>query len=91
MSDHLDLNLLRVVVTLGNTRSVARAHYVHPHILETFTDHHFEEYLKASRPVRAPLLDADERALESMLQTLFSSEFSQLQTESHAVAATRGG
>ena len=38
---------------LGNTRSVARAHYVHPHVLETYLDGTFAQRLAASRPSRA--------------------------------------
>ena len=64
---------------LGNTRTVARAHYVHPHVLETFTEHTFEDYLRASKPARTPLLESDERALAAFLQTLFTSEFSLLE------------
>jgi DNA topoisomerase I len=64
---------------LGNTRTVARAHYVHPHVLETFTEHSFEDYLKASKPARTPLLESDERALAAFLKTLFTTEFSLLE------------
>ena len=41
---------------LGNTRTVARAHYVHPHVLETYTEHTFGGYLDRAkpRPVRRP-------------------------------------
>jgi DNA topoisomerase-1 len=67
---------------LGNTRTVARAHYVHPHVLETFTEHSFEDYLKASKPARTPLLEPDERALAAFLQTLFTTEFSLLEQRS---------
>jgi DNA topoisomerase I len=55
---------------LNNTRTVARAHYVHPHVLEAYTDGTFEEILRAKRPVRAALLDPDERALVSFLGIL---------------------
>jgi DNA topoisomerase-1 len=55
---------------LNNTRTVARAHYVHPHVLDAYTDGTFEEIMRAKRPVRAPLLDPDERALVSFLAML---------------------
>jgi DNA topoisomerase-1 len=55
---------------LNNTRSVARAHYVPPHVLEAYQDGTFEEIMRAKRPVRAPLLDPDERALLSFLGVL---------------------
>jgi DNA topoisomerase-1 len=61
---------------LGNTRTVARAHYVHPHVLESFTERSFDAYLKASTPGRTALLEPDERALEAFLETLFTTEFS---------------
>jgi DNA topoisomerase-1 len=67
---------------LGNTRTVARAHYVHPHVLETFTDRTFEDYLRTSKPARTPLLETDERALAAFLQTLFTTEFSLLKKRS---------
>ena len=57
---------------LNNTRTVARAHYVHPHVLEAYPDGSFEEILRAKRPVRAPLLDPDERALVSFLGMLLA-------------------
>ena len=61
--------------TLGNTRAVARAHYVHPQLLETFGNHTFEDYLAASRPRPAEYLKEDERALLAFLQILLEKEF----------------
>ncbi len=63
---------------LGNTRSVARAHYVHPHVVETFTEHTFETYLDASRALvdsSQRYLDRSEQELLAFLQTLFEREF----------------
>ena len=57
---------------LNNTRTVARAHYVHPHVLDAYTDGTFQEIMRAKRPVRAPLLDPDERALLSFLGVLLT-------------------
>jgi DNA topoisomerase-1 len=57
---------------LNNTRTVARAHYVHPHVLEAYSEGTFEEIMRAKRPVRAPLLDPDERALVSFLAELLT-------------------
>jgi DNA topoisomerase IB len=37
---------------LGNTRTVARAHYVHPHVLQTYTEHTFADYLARAQPAR---------------------------------------
>ena len=61
--------------TLGNTRAVARAHYVHPQLLETFGNHTFEDYLATSRPRPAEYLKEDERALLAFLQILLEKEF----------------
>jgi DNA topoisomerase-1 len=55
---------------LGNTRTVARAHYVHPRVLDAYLDGTFEEVMAGRRPVRTPRLDADERALVPFLDAL---------------------
>lgn len=55
---------------LGNTRTVARAHYVHPHVVDSYLDGSFGELLASRRPSRAPRMDADERALTPFLETL---------------------
>jgi len=55
---------------LNNTRAVARAHYVHPHVVESYLDGSFAELLRRRRPVRLPELDVDERALLPFLGTL---------------------
>jgi DNA topoisomerase I len=68
--------------TLGNTRSVARAHYVHPHVLETYTEHTFGTYLDRSRPLELAGLEPTEQRLAGFLTELFESEFSLLQTQS---------
>lgn len=57
---------------LGNTRAVARAHYVHPQVVGTYQDGTFGEVLSARRPVRTSGLDADERALLPFLDTLLA-------------------
>jgi DNA topoisomerase-1 len=64
---------------LGNTRAVARAHYVHPHVLETYTEHTFADYLAAATPVRRKGLTKDERLLTAFLGELFEAEFGELQ------------
>jgi len=68
--------------TLGNTRSVARSHYVHPHVLETYTEHTFGDYLDKSRPLDLPGLEPAEQRLAGFLTELFQSEFSLLRTRS---------
>jgi DNA topoisomerase-1 len=68
--------------TLRNTRTVARAHYVHPHVLETYTENTFGSYLDRSRPLELPGLEPAEQRLAGFLRELFASEFSLLQAES---------
>jgi len=65
---------------LGNTRTVARAHYVHPHVLETYTEHTFGDYLDQAKPRPLKGLHSDERLLAAFLTELFDAEFSLLST-----------
>jgi DNA topoisomerase-1 len=65
---------------LGNTRTVARAHYVHPHVLETYTEHTFGDYLARSKPRRLAGLQPEEQRLAGFLTELFDTEFSLLST-----------
>lgn len=67
---------------LGNTRTVARAHYVHPHVLETYTEHTFAGYLKQAKPRQVTGLHPDEQQLAAFLLELFEAEFSLLSTRS---------
>lgn len=67
---------------LGNTRTVARAHYVHPHVLETYTEQTFGSYLAQSKPRPIPGLHPDEQLLAAFLLELFEAEFSLLSTRS---------
>lgn len=57
---------------LGNTRAVARAHYVHPHVLRAYAEGELPALVAARRPIRAAQLDADERALVPLLETLLA-------------------
>jgi len=61
---------------LSNTRAVARAHYVHPHVLSCFAEGRAAELLARSRPPREPLLIREERRLAGLLPVLFATEFS---------------
>jgi DNA topoisomerase I len=63
---------------LNNTRTVARAHYVHPHVVQAYLDGTFSELLAARRPPRTPGLDSDERALVGFLGTLLANHLSAL-------------
>ncbi len=67
---------------LGNTRTVARAHYVHPHVLQTYTEHTFADYLSRAQPVTLEWLTDDERLLTGFLTELFETEFELLQRSS---------
>ena len=60
---------------LHNTRAVARDHYVHPHVLETFVKGTFADYLAESRPSRNPMLTPVERRLTGFLQILLEAEY----------------
>ena len=57
--------------TLGNTRAVARAHYVHPQLLETFGNHTFEDYLAASRPAAGRISQGGRTSVASVLADPF--------------------
>ncbi|MDP9093092.1 MAG: DNA topoisomerase IB [Actinomycetota bacterium] len=59
---------------LGNTRDVARDHYIHPHVLSAFTDGTFRERLQASAPRRQQLLDGSERRLLAFLKVALDSD-----------------
>lgn len=67
---------------LGNTRTVARAHYVHPHVLETYTEHTFGDYLAQAKARPISGLHPDEQQLAAFLLELFEAEFSLLSTRS---------
>lgn len=48
---------------LGNTRAVARAHYVHPDVVDGYTSGELERFLAKRRARPGRWLDADERLL----------------------------
>jgi len=60
---------------LRNARAVARAHYIHPHLLETFTAATFAGYLKSSRARKRELLEPDEQSLLGFLRVLLAHEY----------------
>lgn len=66
---------------LGNTRTVARAHYVHPHVLETYTEQTFGSYLRQAKAKPVAGLHPDEQLLAAFLVELFEAEFSLLATK----------
>ena len=60
---------------LGNTRAVARAHYVHPRVLSSFLDGTFSDLLARSVPSRHRALTRQERSLLGFLRVLLDEEF----------------
>jgi hypothetical protein len=55
---------------------------VHPHVLETYTEQTFGDYLKQAKPSQVPGLHPDEQLLAAFLIELFEAEFSLLSTRS---------
>jgi DNA topoisomerase I len=54
-------------IALGNTRTVARAHYVHPDVVDGYTSGELERFLTGRRPQGSRWLDVDERLLLGFL------------------------
>ena len=66
--EHLVLGAMdSAAEVLNNTRSVARAHYVHPQVVDGFTSGELERFLAGRRPRASKWLDADERAMLGFL------------------------
>ena len=67
--------LEQAAAVLGNTRAVARAHYVHPHMVSAFTDDRFAGYLDGCQVSRRPYLEGDECELLGFLRVMLDREF----------------
>lgn len=66
---------------LGNTHSIAKSSYVHPHILQTYGTKDFMKYYAAAQKKHKMLgLDKRETELLSFLEQLFEVEFDLLQS-----------
>ena len=52
---------------LGNTRTVARAHYVHPGVLDAYTDGELERFVTSTEPQAVDGLDENEQLLLAFL------------------------
>ena len=88
LRDHLDSDRpTRTIVNealdeaaheLGNTRTVAKAHYVHPDVVAAFAHDRFAGYLARSNARTDPHLDATERQLTGFLEVLLDAEFAAL-------------
>ena len=69
----------KAAAVLGNTRTVARASYVHPHLLSVYADKHFGDYLaKVESRRKVLLLDERESELLHFLEAMFETEFTLL-------------
>jgi DNA topoisomerase-1 len=65
---------------LGNTRAIAKASYIHPHLLKTYGTKHFDRYYAEAQRTRTPEgLDRREGELLRFLELLFEHEFSSLE------------
>jgi DNA topoisomerase-1 len=69
--DDADTQVLAAVdaasIALGNTRTVARAHYVHPDVIDGYTSGELERFLTGHRPRPSRWLDVDEQLLLGFL------------------------
>jgi DNA topoisomerase I len=63
---------------LNNTRTVARAHYVHPDVIDGYTSGELERFLAGRRARSTKWLDADERALLGYLSQSLESRAGEL-------------
>ncbi|HET7629898.1 MAG TPA: hypothetical protein VFK03_00830 [Candidatus Saccharimonadales bacterium] len=69
----------QAAVVLGNTRSVARSSYVHPHVLESYGTKDFDGYLvSADKARQIKGLDRRENQLLGFLKKLLEAEFDEL-------------
>jgi DNA topoisomerase-1 len=55
-------------IRLNNTRAVARAHYVHPAVVDGYTSGELERFLAGRRPAGDRWLDEDEQLLLAFLE-----------------------
>ncbi len=73
--EHTVLEAIDVAAeVLGNTRTVARAHYVHPHLTSSFADGTFESLLRKSARRRPGLLDGSEQRLLAFLKVALEAD-----------------
>jgi DNA topoisomerase-1 len=69
----------QAAAVLGNTRSVARSSYVHPHILATYMADDFDHYYHIAQKQRKVVgLDIHESELLHVLEQLFADKFTLL-------------
>ncbi|HEV7204783.1 MAG TPA: hypothetical protein VGN18_09240 [Jatrophihabitans sp.] len=63
---------------LGNTRTVCRAHYVHPDVVDGFTSGELARYLQGRRPRGSNRLDVDEKLMLGFLSATLESRAGEL-------------
>jgi len=76
---------------LGNTRAVARAHYVHPHVTDAYLDGELARFLSGWRGRARNRLTADEVALHGFLERRVRTWVRELPTLSSASDNDRDG
>ena len=65
---------------LGNTRSVCRAHYVHPAVVDGYTSGELQDFLHGKRERGGNWLDADERLMTEYLSATLDARAGELFT-----------
>jgi DNA topoisomerase-1 len=76
---------------LGNTRAVARAHYVHPHVIEAYLDGELDRFLKNWRGRARQRLSTDEVALQGFLERKVRTWARDLPAQNSATGSAHGG
>jgi DNA topoisomerase I len=80
--DHAEADVLAAVdaaaAALGNTRTIARAHYVHPDVVDGYSSGELERFLSGRRARSTQWLGADERLLLGFLAELLEQRAGEL-------------
>jgi DNA topoisomerase-1 len=76
---------------LGNTRAVARAHYVHPHVIDAYLDGELDRFLSRWRGRARNRLTADEAALHGFLERKVRTWARELPTRTSAKTSGSDG
>lgn len=78
--DHVLAAIDAAALKLNNTRSVCRAHYVHPAVIEGYTSGDLERFLRGKPDRGGNWLDADERLLTQYLAETLDARAGELFT-----------
>lgn len=80
--DDADTHVLAAIdaaaLKLGNTRTVCRAHYVHPDVVSGYTSGELAQFLEGRRARSGKWLDADERLLAEYLSSTLEARAGEL-------------